>query len=267
MHTDEWLVCRQPKPLAGMRLFCLPFAGGGPSAFNAWWKAMPASIELRVGQLPGREARFKQTPISNLQVAIDRLADAFEKHLDRPYAVFGYSMGALLGFEIVRELRKRGAPPPMQLMVAAKSAPQRPSHTPPLSHLPRQEFIAGVRRYYEPPQDAWTMAELVEMILPSLRADMAICDMYRYRSEAPLSCPIIAFCGDRDHSVPSDDVAAWRDQTTGYFEMNTYHGGHFFINDHLAEVQRKVISVLHPAPSVENGQGDSAEDSGAAQAR
>lgn len=253
MCTDEWLVCRQPKPLAVKRLFCLPFAGGGASAFNAWWRAMPASVELRVGQLPGREARFKQTAITDFRAMVGHLADAFEKYLDRPYAVFGYSMGALLGFEVVRELRHRGAPAPTQLMVAAKSAPQQPSRTPPLSHLPRQQFIDGVRRYFEPPHDGWTIAELVEIVLPILRADLTMCDMYRYRSEAPLDCPIIALSGDRDHSVPVDDVAAWREQTTGYFEMNTFQGGHFFINDHLAEVQRKVLTLLEPDSSFGDG--------------
>ncbi|MBX9607207.1 MAG: putative thioesterase [Gammaproteobacteria bacterium] len=253
MNTDEWLVCRQPKPRAGVRLFCLPFAGGGASAFNAWWRAMPESVELRVAQLPGREARFKQTAVTDFRTAVGHLADAFEKHLDRPYAVFGYSMGALLGFEVVRELRHRGAPAPTQLVVAAKSAPQQPARTPALSHLPRQEFIEGVRRYFEPPQDGWSIAELVEIILPALRADLTMCDMYRYRSEEPLGCPIIALGGDRDLSVPVHDVAAWRDQTSGYFEMQTFPGGHFFINDHLAEVQGRVLSLLQPGLSLGDG--------------
>lgn len=253
IHTNEWLVCRQSKPHAGIRLFCLPFAGGGASAFNAWWQAMPASVDLRVAQLPGREARFKQTLITDFRIMVDRLADAFEKHVDLPYAIFGYSMGALLGFEVVRELRRRGAPAPAQLMVAAKSAPQQPARTPALSHLPRQQFIDGVRRYFEPPQEGWTIAELVEIVLPILRADLTMCDTYRYRPEAPLGCSIVALCGDRDLSVPVDDVSAWREQTTGHFEMSTFQGGHFFINDHLAEVQRKVLSLLEPDSSLGHG--------------
>lgn len=243
-RTSEWLVCRRPRESAVERLFCLPYAGGGPAAFNAWWAEMPACVEMLVAHLPGREARYKEPALSDLDSMVGHLADAFDAQLDKPYAIFGYSMGALLGFEVVRELRRRRAPLPRLLIVGAKSAPQLPARTPALAHLPREELIEGVRRFYQPPEAAWAIKDLVDLILPALRADLAICDGYHYQAEAPLDCPVLALCGDEDRSVLESDVAGWREQTSAGFELLTYPGSHFFINDHLADILARVVAAL-----------------------
>ncbi len=243
-HRSPWFLQRQARPDATLRLFCIPFAGGGASAFNAWWSRLPDWVELRAVQLPGRETRLRETPFSNLDAAVAALADAIRPELDRPFALFGYSMGALLGFELARELRRRGAPLPDQVHVAARAAPQLPATTPPMARLPRREFLEHVARFFEPPEEAWSVPELLSLILPALRADFTLCDDYRYRPEPPLPCALFGLAGTRDRSVPTSAVSAWCEQTSGAFELDVVPGSHFFINTAVDDVLSSLVGRL-----------------------
>jgi surfactin synthase thioesterase subunit len=228
-----------------LRLFCVPFAGCGASAFNAWPSAFPESVELVAIQLPGRESRYREVALTHAHEAASLLADTLEPYLDLDYAFFGYSMGALIAFEVIRELRRRGAPMPLQLFVGAMRGPQLPATRPPLAHLPREAFFRQVcDDYYESPPPAWRNPELLEIILPVLRADMALCENYGYRHEPPFAFPIQAFAGQRDESAPVSVVQAWHDQTTGAFNLTVFEGAHFFINSSLYRLQQELICRL-----------------------
>jgi len=227
-----------------VRLFCLPFAGAGASAFNAWWSALPQTVELRAVQLPGRESRYREPALRDAAEAARTIADAVKPYLDRRYAVFGYSMGALIGFELIRELRRQGERMPEQLFVAARRAPQLPAPHPPIAQLPRPAFLEQVRYYYEPPQELWENPDVLDIIMPVLRADMRLCDGYVYRPEPPLACPIHAFAGQCDRSSPPAAVEAWREQTSGTFDLEVCEGAHFFVNDALGKLQKTIVSRL-----------------------
>ena len=248
---DRWLFCRAARPNARLRLFCVPFAGCGASAFNSWPSAFPDTIELRAIQLPGRESRYGEPALVDAHEVARLLSDAIEPYLDRRYVFFGYSMGALIAFELIRELRRRGAPMPAQFFVGAWRSPQLGATCPPLAWLPRDAFLKQVRDYYEPPSQAWQNPDLLEIVLPVLRADMALCESYVYRRERPFGFPIQAFAGLRDRSVPISAVQAWREQTTGEFALEAFDGAHFFVNASLARVQQVMITrleqILHGA--------------------
>ena len=240
----RWLFCRAARVNPRLRMFCVPFAGTGASAFNAWPSAFPDTVELHAIQLPGRESRYAEPALRDVYEAARLLADAMEPYLDQCYAVFGYSMGALIAFEAVRELRRRGAPMPAQLFVGAKHAPQLPPTHPPLAQLPREEFLEQMSKYYDSPPTAWQNPDLLEIVLPVLRADMALCEGYVYHREPPFDFPIQAFAGWRDASAPLSTVRAWREQTTAEFAVELFGGAHFFLNAALARVQRLVHSRL-----------------------
>jgi medium-chain acyl-[acyl-carrier-protein] hydrolase len=241
---DDWLICRAPRPNARLRLFCVPFAGGGASAFSTWAAAFPDIVELRAIQLPGREHRHHESTLDDAYEAARRIADAIQRYLDGPYAFFGYSMGALIAFEVVRELRRRGARMPEQLFVGAKSAPSLPATHPPIAHLPREAFLEQVRYYYEPPVAAWENLDLIELVLPALRADIALCEKYVYCEEPPFGFPIQAFAGLHDRSVPLSAVQTWNRHTTAEFAMEVFDGAHFFLQTSLAHIQRLILSRM-----------------------
>lgn len=228
--TSPWFMCPQPRPQAALRLFCLPFAGAGASVYRAWPQALPDGVELRAVQLPGRESRLREARATCALQLAGAIADALEPWVERPFALFGYSFGALLAFETARELRRRGAPQPACLFAAARHAPQLAAVHPPLGALPPAEFVAAIEQYYRPEDAAWNIPELRAIVLPILRDDVRLADAYAYAHEAPLGCPIEAFVGAQDRSVPTAHAQAWREQTVGGFALHTLPGGHFFLH-------------------------------------
>jgi surfactin synthase thioesterase subunit len=235
-----------PKPNAGARarLFCLPFAGGGASTYHGWPQAFPGVVELRAVQLPGRESRLLEPRIKSMTALAHSVADAIGPYLDRPFALFGYSMGALLAFETVRALRRRGHALPAHLFVAAFRAPHVPPVVPPLANLSEMELLNAVRQHYQPPEDALRIPELRDLFLPVLRDDIALVDDYAYYPESPLSCGIDAYVGAQDRSTPVEAAERWQDHTTAPFGLSILPGSHFFLGDALSALQRKVASRL-----------------------
>ena len=243
---DRWFLHSNRGGDEVMRLMCFPFAGGGASVFRGWADAFPANIEVRPVQLPGRETRIGEPCETDLTRLAVRTADALNPYFDLPVALFGYSFGGLLVFEVARELRRRSAPMPVALFIAATMAPQEPRLLPPMVDLPRDEFIAAVDRYLEPTDAAWKIPELMEMFLPIVRDDITAVERYCYRPEPPLSCPIHVYGGASDRVVSVAGAGAWQAQTTSTFDLRVFPGGHFFLHDTVAELQHDLVEKLAP---------------------
>jgi medium-chain acyl-[acyl-carrier-protein] hydrolase len=223
-----------------MRLFCLPFAGGGSAIFHAWRAHLSADIELAKIQLPGRETRLREKAYTRMAALIEALTQALLPWLDRPFAFFGHSMGALIAFELSRALRRQHGMSPCHIFVSGFRAPQLP---PPeeVTGLPDAHFIERMRQYGGIPELVFQDPELLEIFLPILRADFELLDTYAYQPEEPLDCPLTAFGGDHDPKVSADKILAWQTQTAGEFTSHILPGGHFFIN----ESQAQLLEHLH----------------------
>ncbi|VFN03626.1 MAG: medium-chain acyl-[acyl-carrier-protein] hydrolase [Candidatus Kentron sp. G] len=230
--TNTW-IAGVDNPLAKMRLFCFPFAGGDTLTYRAWPRQLSPEIELRPIKLPGREDRFGETCFRKAVPLARVLAAALSSYLDLPFAFFGHSMGALLAFEFTRELRRWGGAQPVCLMVSGRRAPRIPLAREPFHTLPDPALIEKLRTYYAggTPELVLREPELMALFLPVVRADLAITDAYVYPPESPLDCPIHAFGGEADHTVPKADLDAWREQTTGRFTLRLFPGGHFYLNE------------------------------------
>ena len=145
-QRSKWLFCLKPKPRASKRLFCFPFGGGGASVFHAWADVMGEDVEVRALQLPGRETRYGEPMVSDVGELVTTIARELGAYQDKPFALFGYSLGSMLAFEVTRELRRRNQRLPFRLFLGAHGAPHSPPSHPPISHLPRDEFVAQVER-------------------------------------------------------------------------------------------------------------------------
>ena len=242
--TDVWVHCAKPNPTARFRLFCFPYAGGGASIYHTWPEHVPAEIEVCPVQLPGRESRLRTPPFTQLSPLLQRLAQVLRPYLQMPFAFFGHSMGALISFELARQLRRQHDPGPVCLFVSAHRAPQIPAPKPPIHQLPTTEFVGELRRLNGTSEAVLQDAELLQLMLPTLRADFAICETYTYTTEEPLDCPIIAFAGLEDCEVSRDDLAAWRDQTQSSFKMRMVPGNHFFLHSARTPLVRAVSQDL-----------------------
>lgn len=228
--NDRWIAYREPRPRARLRLFCFPYAGGGAAAYRGWAGVLPQEVEVCPVQLPGRESRLRDQPFDRLKPLVAALADALVPHFDLPFAFFGHSMGSLLSFELARELRRRGRPEPLHLFVSARRAPQVPSREEPIHDLPEPEFLARLRELNGTPEEVLQHEELMRLLTPILRADFAVNETYTYEPELPLDLGISAFGGLSDHDITKEDLAGWRDQTTGRFRLRMLPGDHFFLH-------------------------------------
>lgn len=232
-------------PAARLRLFCLPYAGAGASLFHAWSRVLPHGIQVCPIQLPGRENRLREPAPTELASLVRDLAAAIAPALDLPFAIFGHSMGAAIAFELARHLRHRGAARPDHLLLAAFRAPHLPPSLPPLAALPRPVFLDAVQgRYGRFADEILNEPALLDLVIPILRADLAMIETYQCAGELPLDCPITVFGGANDRSVTMAELEEWRCHTVAAFEVVTVPGGHLFLKDARDELLGEIVRRL-----------------------
>ncbi|MFJ6796909.1 thioesterase II family protein [Streptomyces sp. NPDC091268] len=245
--ASPWIKRPRVLPEARARLFCVPHGGGGPSSFARWVPGLAPDVEVCLVHLPGREGRLKEEPLGDLRLIAARVAQAMDPLLDLPFAFFGHSMGSIIAYEAALLLDRE----PRHLFASASPPPHRVEEEEPVAHLPDADFLAEVRRSYEGIPDAvWNDAELMRLMLPSLRADFAAYETYRWRASEPLRCPVTALGGKDDPLVPTESLADWARLTSGACRTEMFDGGHFYVNEarpHLQELVREALGAALPA--------------------
>lgn len=237
-----WIICFHPNKHARLRLFCFPSGGAGPSLYRTWGKALPADIEVCVAQLPGREGRIKDPPVYRMSLLVKELADGIQPYLDKPFAFFGHSMGAWVCFELARYCRRENEEQPIHLFVSGRRAPQLPDTSPLLQQLSDSDLVEEIRRRYDGiPKAVLDEPELLKLLLPALRADLAILETYQYAAEPPLACPISCFGGINDSQVSRSDLTSWGHQTTSSFKLQMLPGNHYYLQQSAKDLLLSLI--------------------------
>ncbi|MDP4501995.1 thioesterase II family protein [Nonomuraea turcica] len=234
----RWFSDPSPRPGARRQLFCLPYAGAGASAFRGWAAAAGPQLEVLPVVLPGRESRYTEP----FDVDIAELASAIAARADRPYTIYGHSMGGRLGFEVIRELRKRGERQPLRLCLGGCRPPDILEPLAELSSVSDEELLGRLAELGGLPAEILTEPELCELILPVLRADFTWLDTYEYEPEPPIEVPIVAFAGAEDHSVTPDDMRGWARHTTAGFDLRVEPGGHFFLHERRDHILKEALA-------------------------
>lgn len=242
-EASDWLVVPQPRPHARLRLICIPHAGGNAWVFREWAAWLPETIELVAVQLPGHGHRVRETPIANFSELLDPLAGGVRPALDRPFALMGHSMGALLAWELARRCRDEGIEP-RALFVSGRNAPQWTDGSERLTALDDAELVDRIRQLNCTPEAVLQNAELMQLSLPVLRADFGVVESFTYRSAPPLRCPLTALGGLRDPQTDPVGLEAWGELTQGRFTLRQVPGDHFFIATHAALAVRAVAADL-----------------------
>ena len=224
-----WFPCIEQ--VSGPRLFWFPHAGGGTGGAAG----LPGLAPVR---LPGREARLAEAPFTRMAPLVSALAGAMAGYLDRPFAFFGHSMGAVVAFELARELRLRGLPLPRLLVVSGARAPRYRLNHVPGPNPTDEELLAELRRLEGTPGELLDDEAALRAILPALRADTELYRHYAYRREPPLPCPIRAYGGAGDPHITAAHLEAWAGETTAAFAVRRFPGGHFYLETARAEFLR-----------------------------
>lgn len=243
--SKSWMICPQPNGRAKLRLFCFHHAGGGAWNYRTWPDQLPASIELCAVELPGRGFRLTETPFTHLDALVRPLADALMPYFDKPFVFFGHSMGGLVSFELTRFLRRNFSLKPRHLFISGHRAPQLPDHDPPLHQLPEPQFLEELRTLEGTPEAVLENAELMQLLLPTLRADFRVVETYTYTPELPFNFPITAFGGWQDRKVSYDELNAWQAQTQAGFSLQMFPGNHFFLHAAQSDLLQYLSQDLH----------------------
>ena len=237
----------QPASAARVRLFCFPYAGGGSAIFRQWGREfLRFPIEVVSALLPGRESRVREPGYTRVEQYVEPLAREISPYLDKPFAFFGHSMGAIIAFELALRLRDERGLEPKHLFISGRRPPRIPRRDPYIHDLPDPEFIAEIERLNGTPREVLDHQELMALMIPLLRADFAVCHSYTYVPGQPLRCPITVLGGTRDEEVPPEELDLWGEETTGDFKVQLLEGDHFFINQpsQQNEIIRTIAATL-----------------------
>ena len=229
-RSSPWIKCPYPRSAPSLRLVCFPHAGGVASAYHRWGEWASREIEVWAIELPGHGSRLREA----VEYDLDRMARSIQLELIRagidelPFAFFGHSMGGLLAFEVARAFRD--SPKLVHLFPSGCRAPDKAHDDPPIHALPTDEFLeVMVKRYNGIPEELLKERELLELVLPALRADMQMIESHRHKACLPFPCPITTLVGTEDRRTPPEKMKAWETHTTGGFELVSFSGGHFYL--------------------------------------
>jgi medium-chain acyl-[acyl-carrier-protein] hydrolase len=245
MTTDNpWVLKYQTRPNARVRLLCFPHAGSSAAAFGPWASRLPEDIDVWAVEYPGRGTRRPEAPFVRMHALVAALLEGLGPELTPPFAIFGHSMGGLIGFEFARQLRRHSPSRPVALFVAGCRAPSLPSRKRPLHALSDQELLEELKALNGTPDEMLRNVELTRLFLPALKADYELVDTYVHRPAATCGCRIFAYGGAADRETLPEELRPWALETDVPLVARLYAGDHFFLRGAESEVLRDLTADL-----------------------
>ncbi len=245
LESNRWIAHRSHSAPLRLRLFCFHHAGGAANVFRDWGTKVPKGVEVCPVQLPGHSTRMGEPLPTNLRQVISEAAVGLAPELTVPYVFLGHSLGALVAYELAHELGHTGKAGPRHLIAAARVAPSVAVPGSSIHALPDDDFIDALRTKYNAiPAEILRERELLQLLLPVMRADFRLHETYRYSARQPLSCGLSVYGGVHDDSVTEAHLLAWRLETNARFSKTMIPGDHFFIHAGRPEFTRAIAAEL-----------------------
>jgi medium-chain acyl-[acyl-carrier-protein] hydrolase len=241
------------RTAARRRLFCLPYAGGGVAAYRLWARSLPEDIEVFAAQLPGRDGRLRDTPLPSIAAMVDMLLPAVIESSDLPYAIFGHSMGALVAYELVSALERASVRAPSHLFVSSRRAPDEPDTRVPLHDMPESQFLVELQeRYGAIPAAVLDEPELLELLLPVVRADIRAVETYRPSLAVPhqVRCAVHVYGGEDDRHPRPAQLPGWQRVAASPVRVRVFAGDHFYLQQQRDALTADIAAQWPAAPAV-----------------
>lgn len=240
---DPWLVVPAPRPSAGLRLFCFAYAGGGAAVYKDWPEALPPDVEVVAIRLPGRERRLDEPFLPTVEAIVDGVLPSLLARLDRPFALFGHCLGAIVAYEVALRLEALGHAP-RHVFVSAAPVPVR-YRVPDVRNHDDDAFLAllaqlgfeGSRILREDPRAR-------ALLMPLVRADFGVAAAYAREVVVPLAAPLSAYAGVEDPFARPEGVSDWGAYTAGAFDTALFPSGHYFVESCRDALVARVAEAL-----------------------
>lgn len=242
--NHSWIPQFESKPQAKLRLFCFPCAGGTTYMFRQWVNLLPPTIEICAVELPGRYRRLNEPPYQDINLLLSALSTALVPYLNKPFAFFGHSMGGLVSFELTHLLRENYDLSPVHLFICGHRAAQIRDPHPPTYNLNDEKFKQEIVSLGGTPQEVIDNKEMMELLMPALRADFTALDNYVYQDKPVLDIPLTVFGGKSDPRASQTQLEAWQKQTSADFSLYMFEGQHFFIEPKRSSILGHIAQKL-----------------------
>ena len=191
--------------------------------------------------MPGRAARLAETAFRRMGDLIPALADALKPHIVRPFIFFGHSLGAAIAYELILELNRRDLPLPDQLFVSARRAPHLSGRRSMVYALGDEDFVEVLRQLQGTTAAVLNNLELMELLLPMLRADFELSETYLSTCDR-IETPIFAFSGSEDVNTSYEEIDAWSKKTEQFGGTMVLKGDHFFLHEQYPRILNAIAS-------------------------
>jgi medium-chain acyl-[acyl-carrier-protein] hydrolase len=245
--AGDWFFAPDSSRPVRLRLICFPPAGQGPVVFKSWASELPSGVGVCAVHLPGRTSRFREPAMTSMPKLVHAITDAISPLTNIPFVFFGHSMGAVLASEVTRRLIELSLPAPRHLIVSGRRPPPIPDRNPAIGHLPDSAFVDEIgRRYDGIPPEILDNPDVLELLLPTLRADIIALESYQPGPRRPLTIPVSAFGGSSDPMTPQADIEAWESETQADFDVRIFPGGHFYLDAQRKAVVDEITRIVAP---------------------
>lgn len=244
MNSSKWFLVSRPKKEAEYRLFCFPYAGGSATVYNAWNDLLPDHVELVAIQPPGRANRWNEKLHTSVKEMVDDLISAIPAWLDRPYMIYGHSLGSAVAFETLHALEQRKLRLPLRFFAGARRAPHCPPRIPPIHDYPLEEFKSEVKKLNGTPDSILENPDIMEIFVPVLRTDLKAAYAYHRAPSSKINCEVSIFGGAGDDKVVQEDLIGWQEHFSTTMDMHIFDGGHFFLEDNKKMVVERICHSI-----------------------
>jgi pyochelin biosynthesis protein PchC len=228
------------------RLLCLPHAGGSAPFFLPVSRALAPSVDVLAVQYPGRQDRRSEPFADSIADLAEQLYVVIERYLDRPLFLFGHSMGSVVAFELAGLMERRRGISPATLFLSGRRAPSR-RYDETVHQRDDNGIVAEMKSLSGTDDRILGDEDLLRMVLPAIRADYRIVETYRPGPTTTVAAPISVLVGDNDQKATVPDAEAWREHTTGDFDLTVFPGGHFYLVEQapklLAHISGRIAAV------------------------
>jgi surfactin synthase thioesterase subunit len=238
---QKWLMTlKRATGTRKFRLICFAYAGGTPELFRSWSDALDDEVELLAVRLPGHSIRISENPYDHWDPLLNDVFAALAARLAEPHAFYGHSFGGRLAYELAHMIQARYPGQTRQLFIGGCRSPDSAQRRPYMHELSDEGFLDAVHRMGGTPTEVLQNKEVLEMILPTLRSEIKLAELWNDRHRRACNVPITAICGTEDTIESEQSMRNWQ-QYTSKFEFVTIPGGHWFLETH----RRYLLQVLN----------------------